>query len=204
MIEAAGRVPGVGRPPRGKHARAGGQWRLGRGVAALAVAAATLFAITRPDPLPGTPLDGRPSPDFTLNDYRGVATTLSSLRGRPVALAFIYAGCADLCLLTTAGFAEVAREVPEAGLVAVSVDPKGDDPSTVRRFLARQGLADRLVYLTGPADGLERVWADYYVAGDAQLHTDAIYLIDKDGRQRALLHSDFDPAELTAALKALL
>jgi cytochrome oxidase Cu insertion factor (SCO1/SenC/PrrC family) len=94
--------------------------------------------------------------------------------------------------------------VPEAAFVGISVDPSGDDPSTVRRFLARQGLGDRLVYLTGPTPALERAWADYFVYADAAMHTDAIYLIDREGRQRALLRSDFDPAELTAALRSLL
>ena len=58
--------------------------------------------------------------------------------------------------------------------------------------------------MTGPTSALERTWGDYYVYGDAAMHTDAIYLIDREGRQRALLRSDFDPAELTAALRSLL
>ena len=35
-------------------------------------------------------------------------------------------------------------------------------------------------------------------------HTDAIYLIDKVGRERWLIHSDFDPDELAGALRTLL
>jgi protein SCO1 len=177
---------------------------IGWGFAAAAAAIALVFALSQPPALPGTPLDGRSSPNFQLIDYRGVQLDLASLRGRPVVLAFLFAQCPDVCLLTTAGLAETAKAVPEAAFVGVSVDPTGDDPSTVRRFLARQGLADRLTYLTGPAPALEQVWADYFVHADAALHTDAIYLIDKEGRQRALLRSDFEPAELTAALKALL
>ena len=176
----------------------------GWGFAAAAAALALLFALNQTPDLPGTRLDQRPAPGFRLTDYRGVQLDLSSLRGRPVVLAFLFSNCPDVCLLTTAGLAETAKAVPEAAFVGVSVDPKGDDPSTVRRFLARQGLSDRLTYLTGPAPELERVWAEYFVSADAELHTDAIYLIDKQGRQRALLRSDFDPAELTAALRALL
>ena len=168
------------------------------------LAAALVLLVTREPTLPGTDLGGRPSPDFRLTDYRGVTTQLSDLKGRPVVLAFLFSACPDICLLTTAGLAETARAVPEAAYVGISVDPQGDDPSTVRRFLARQGLAERLTYLTGPRTELERVWADYFVHADAADHTDAIYLIDKLGRQRSLLRSDFDPAELTAALKALL
>jgi protein SCO1/2 len=174
------------------------------GVALLLLAGAVAWSTGRSVGLPGTQLDARPSPEFLLTDYRGVELRLSSLRGRPVVLAFLYTSCADVCLLTTAGLAETARAVPEAAFVAVSVDPTGDDPSTVRRFLARQGVGDRLTYLTGPTPALERTWGDYFVHGDAAMHTDAIYLIDREGRQRALLRSDFDPGELTAALRSLL
>jgi protein SCO1/2 len=171
---------------------------------AIVLAGAFAWSTGRLVSLPGTELDARPSPDFVLTDHRGVELRLSDLRGRPVVLAFLFAGCPDVCLLTTAGMAETARQVPEAAFVGISVDPSGDDPSTVRRFLARQGLGDRLVYLTGPTPALERAWADYFVYADAAMHTDAIYLIDREGRQRALLRSDFDPAELTAALRSLL
>jgi protein SCO1/2 len=159
-------------------------------------------------PLPGTDLGGQPSPDFRLTDYRGVAHDLAGLRGRPVVLAFLYTECPDLCRLTTAGLAEAARELGPAAagvaFVGVSVDPAGDDPSSVRRFLTRQGVADRLIYLTGPPDELARVWGAYYVHADPATHTDAIYLIDAAGRQRSLLRSDFDPSELASALRALL
>ncbi|HEY3078455.1 MAG TPA: SCO family protein [Chloroflexota bacterium] len=177
-----------------------------------ALAIAALFAIVVWSPgrvagLPGTDLGGDPSPDFRLLDYRGVEHRLSGLRGRPVVLAFIYAGCPDVCRLTTAGLAETARELGQAAegvaFVGVSVDPSGDDPSTVRRFLTRQGVADRLVYLNGPRDELARVWGAYHVYADPAMHTDAVYLIDRSGRQRALLRSDFDPGELAAALRAL-
>lgn len=174
------------------------------GLAAFAATALALLLATREPSLPGTPLNGNPTPDFRLTDHRGVELQLSQLRGRPVVLSFLFTNCPDVCLLTTAGLAETARAVPEAAFVGISVDPDRDDPNTVRRFLARQGLADRLTYLVGPKPALERVWADYFVAADAELHTDALYLIDKHGRQRALLRSDFDPAELTAALRALL
>jgi protein SCO1/2 len=202
-VIASPAAPRLGRDARPRRLR----WLLAAVPLLLLLAALLAAALLRTPPLPGTDLEGRPSPDFRLLDYRGVEHTLAGLRGRPVVLAFMYAGCPDVCRLTTAGLAETARELgPSADRVAfvgVSVDPGGDDPRTVRRFLARQGVADRLVYLTGPRDELARVWADYYVYADPALHTDALYLIDRAGRQRALLHSDFDPSELAAALRAL-
>lgn len=162
--------------------------------------------------LPGTSLDGTPAPDFRLTDHRGVEVGLSDFRGKPVVLSFLYTNCPDVCKLTSAGLKQTIDQLgPQAAgvqLVAVSVDPAGDDAASVRRFLGRYNLGERMVYLTGPAQSLPSVWQSYYLyvgslaKGDA--HTDAIYLIDKAGRERALLHSDFDPDEMAAALRTLL
>jgi protein SCO1/2 len=177
------------------------------GLALLVPIALVAWAPPREAELPGTDLGGRPSPDFRLVDYRGVRHDLAGLRGRPVVLAFLYASCPDVCRLTTAGLAQTARELGPAAqgvaFVGVSVDPDGDDPGSVRRFLARQGVADRLIYLTGPRDELARVWGAYHVYADPAAHTDAVYLLDRWGRQRSLLRSDFDPGELAGALRVL-
>src|SRR5215472_4832632 len=48
----------------------------------------------------GFPLSGDLAPDFTLTDQFGQTQTLSSLRGKEVALAFIDSRCKSLCPLT--------------------------------------------------------------------------------------------------------
>jgi protein SCO1/2 len=182
---------------------------------ALVLGAAILAAsLLRPTPpaLPGTSLDGVPAPDFRLTDHRGVELGLADFRGKPVVLAFLYTNCPDVCKLTSAGLKQtldlLGPDAPKVQLVGVSVDPSGDDPGSVRRFLGRYSLADRMVYLTGPPDALPAVWKSYflYVASDPRedRHTDALFLIDKAGRERSLLHSDFDPDELAVALRSLL
>lgn len=165
-----------------------------------------------PAPLPGTPLDGLPAPEFRLIDHRGVEVGLADFRGKPVVLSFLYTNCPDVCKLTGAGLRQTVEllgaDAPRVQFAAVSVDPAGDDPASVRRYLGRYNLAGRMVYLTGPAEALPAVWKSYYLyvgsLAKEDAHTDAIYLIDKAGRERALLHSDFDPDELAGALRTLL
>jgi len=183
-----------------------------------ALIATFAVAATRPAPVvtwvPGTDLAASPSPPFRLTDHRGVAFDLDSFRGRPVVLAFLFANCPDVCRLTAAGLKQTLALLGDVGnpvqLLAITTDPAGDDAASVRRFLGRYDLTDRLIYLTGPKEALPPVWASYhlFVNEDGkkglEAHTDAIYILDKAGRQRSLLRSDFDPDELATALRHLL
>jgi protein SCO1/2 len=184
-----------------------------------AVALAFTVACTRgQDELPGTLLDRMPAPDFRLLDHAGREVTLSGLRGNAVVLTFMYTTCPDFCPTT----AEKLRRTwellgPDAArvrFVAVSVDPRGDTPQAARQFSARHRLPDDAWhYLIGSEAELEPVWAQYGIASlrapagtlpAAVGHTEALYLIDPQGRERTLLRGDFDPAQLARALRTLL
>jgi protein SCO1/2 len=70
-------------------------------------------------------------------------------------------------------------------------------------------MAGRWRYLVGSLGQLGPVWAAYGIAvqpGPAGTirHTDVLYLIDRQGRQRVLLRPDFAPADLTDNLRSLL
>jgi protein SCO1/2 len=184
-------------------------------LAAVATAALALWLqVGGPAELPGTDLGGEPAPLFRLTDHRGVSVGLEDLRGQPVVLAFLYTGCQDVCRLTGAGLRQTAELLgDDAGrvrLLAISVDPTGDDPAAVRRYLARYALAERMLYLTGPAEALPPVWQRYHLfvntarSEGLEAHTDALFVLDRNGRQRALVRSDFDPTELARGLRALL
>lgn len=168
--------------------------------------------------LPGTLLDRTPAPDFRLLDQAGREVTLSGLRGHAVVLTFMYTMCPDFCPTT----AEKLRRTwellgPDAArvrFVAVSVDPRGDTPQAAQEFSARHRLPDEVWhYLVGTEAELEPVWARYGIVSlrspvstmpAAVGHTEALYLIDPQGRERTLLRGDFDPAQLAQALRKLL
>jgi protein SCO1/2 len=80
----------------------------------------------------------RAAPDFSLVNVEGKPVQLSSLRGRPVLVAFIYTGCKTACPLLTARMArlqqKLAKARADAVLVSVSVDPQRDDAATLARF----------------------------------------------------------------------
>ncbi len=191
--------------------------RLAFGLAGVAV----LFAVLgggllyglRQDPphLIGTNLGRHDlAPAFTLHDASGQSLALDTLRGKVVVLTFLYTHCPDVCPLTADLLRradELAGHPREVVYVAVSVDPSGDTPESIAAFEAEHRLSelgDRWHYLVGTPDELGPVWSGYYVrqyepapAGTQPDHVSAIYLIDRRGNRRVLVHVD-TPAEVIA------
>lgn len=172
-----------------------------------------LLAACSPGKLVGDPIASAIAPDFTLTDGpSGQVVTLSSLRGNVVLLTFLYTRCPDVCPLT----AETIRSAHDrlgdsargVAFVAVSVDPSGDTANSTRRFVADHGLEGVLRYLIGSQSALARVWQEYGIAQAVSakdvLHSDVIYLIDKNERGRVVLHSDVTPEILANDLGILL
>jgi protein SCO1/2 len=173
------------------------------------------------------------APDFTLSDQSGSATTLSSLRGRPVVLTFVYTRCVDVCPLIAANLHQVYRslgtEAQQIEILAVTVDPEGDTPENIRQFLDQRGLTEEWRFLTGARDELAVVWSTYHIDAqpgtlvarpisplaqwqarelpappDVVEHSAPIFLIDKRGALRVALPLDATPDILTTDLRILL
>ena len=164
--------------------------------------------------LQGTDLGSTPAPDFRLKDQFGNEISLSQFGGKPVVLTFLYTHCPDVCPLianklhtTMQGLGKDAQRVT---VLAVSMDPEGDTPTAAQNFSQVHKLGGYFHFLLGTHDELAPVWASYSVDAQAATragtvsHSTAIYVIDKDGRERILFDNDFAPAQLTADLKILL
>jgi protein SCO1 len=167
-----------------------------------------------------------PAPDFALADQTGEAVQLSALRGRPVVLTFLFTQCPDVCPLTTDKLRRTAdilgAAADQVAFVAVSTDPSHDDAAAAQAFVEKHRLAGRLRFLLGTLAELQPVWSAYYMyvapapsddpaeraaasyAARTATHTDALFVIDRQGRERTLLRSDFEPEALASTLKRLL
>ncbi len=139
------------------------------------------------------------APSFTLTDQSGRPVSLSSLRGRPVVIAFPYTHCRNSCVLIAQQIRGALDELAHPpAVVLISADPAGDTPARVRSFLARVSLAGRASYLTGTAPQLRRIWRSYRVtpssAGAAAYAKYAtVLLLDGQGDERVL----YGPEQLT-------
>lgn len=170
--------------------------------------------------LSGTPLDATPAPEFRLTTHAGEPLALSDLRGKVVVLTFLYTSCPDTCPLITSKLAQLHDEFGERAkdlaFLIVSVDPARDTVPRVRRYLEERQAADKVTYLTGSGRELRPVWKAYAIGvikqppakgsggGYEVAHVDALYLIDKQGRERTLLQDDFAPRDLARDLNLLL
>ncbi len=136
----------------------------------------------------------RLAPPITiLHDQTGRLFSLSSLRGRTVAMTFFDSHCNQACPLEGRALALAERALPAAQrpvLVIVSVNPR-DTPSSERAAARKWGLAaaGSWYWLSGARAQLARVWKAYRIfvqpTKDDIVHTEALYLIDRGGYERS-------------------
>ena len=156
--------------------------------------------------------DPAPAADFALRDQDGRLVRLSDQRGRTVIVAFLYTHCPDVCPLIAENLNLALRRLgPRARSVrvlAVSVDPKGDTPAAVRRYVAQHRLLPQFRYLRGDRAQLEPVWKAYGVAADANRlalvdHSAYELLVDADGKGRAIYDARVKAADVVHDVEAL-
>lgn len=160
-------------------------------------------------------LAGRVAPRIRLADARGGTFDTRSLAGKPYLVTFLYANCPDVCPLIGAQLRDTLDQLGDdarrVGVVAVSVDPRGDTPASVRAWLDRQREPAQFHYLIGSEAQLRPVWSAWYaapqIAGDPEsAHTAIVWLVDSRGRLAAKVAAGqpFDTSGLTRDVRSLL
>lgn len=132
--------------------------------------------------------------EFTLTSAAG-RTSLSAWRGAYLLVFFGFTECPDVCPLTLSRLAKTYRELGEpedVQVVMVSVDPKTDTPARVRRYVEQ--FHPSFVGLTGSPSDIAKAARTFFV-GYRQLsegvgHTDAVALLDPEGRMRLIYTQD--------------
>lgn len=139
----------------------------------------------------------RPAPDFSLAGSDGAELRLATYLGKVVILGFGYTSCPEICPTTLAVLADARRQLGvragELQVVYVTVDPETDTPEQMRRFLA--SFDPTFVGGTGTEQELAAVRREYGILASRQLegdgysysHSSYTYLIDRDGKLRALM-----------------
>jgi protein SCO1/2 len=144
-------------------------------------------------PAPPAVAIGAAVPDFTLTDHNSRPLTLSDLRGKAVAINFIYTGCAlpNFCLRIANNFAVLQSRFKERlgrdlELVTITFDPVHDTPEVLAKYAAQWTAAPAWRFLTGAPAAVQRVCRMFGVEAfpnegllDHTLHT---VLIDRSGR----------------------
>jgi len=138
----------------------------------------------------------RMAPGFTLPGSNGTPVSLAQFRGRVVLLGFGFTSCQDVCPVTLATLklaaSRLGAQASGVQVVYITVDPAIDDAATMHRYLT--AFDPRFVGGTGTPVQLAAVRKAYGIAAervagpaDKFTHSSFIYLIDKQGRLRALM-----------------
>ena len=157
-----------------------------------------------------------PAPAFTLTTADGGRLSLADLRGRVVAVTFIYATCADTCPLLTAKLAGLQQRLGSdfgrrVQFVSITVDPERDTPDALRHYARAHG-ADPAgwAFLTGTPAEIQDVARRYGVVarktarGDVD-HTFLTSIVDPRGVLRVqYMGVRFDPEEFLRDLQSVL
>ena len=173
---------------------------------------------TRPPPRPlraanysgATANPPKPAPALQLSNYNGKPVNIDQYKGKAVLVTFIYDHCPDICPLIVSNLHAAqnqmsAAERKQLQIIAVSVDPKGDTPQTVKTFLADHQMTGRMDYLIGSRPQLENVWADWNIKPkndpsnknpDAVEHSALIYGISGTGDITTLYPANFKPDQI--------
>jgi len=153
-------------------------------------------------------------PDVPLVDQDGHAFSLSSYKGRPVLVDFIYTRCPTLCGVLGDDFHGVLQLTGGAAagapldLLSISFDPENDDREALQFYGDRYGARAPRWRIATPADdrGLAALKQSFGViiipdGLGGFIHNSAVYLLDAQGRLARILDPDSPPRLFAEALR---
>src|SRR5262245_16748480 len=158
----------------------------------------------------------KPAPDFTLTKQDGQRLALKELRGKVLAITFIFASCTDACPLLTAKMVGIQDRLgpafgPQVFFLSITVDPERDTLAVLKRYAeAYRANTAGWAFLTGSPPEIREVaqrYGIYYkkrARGDVD-HTFLTSLVDQSGILRVqYMGVRFNPDEMLRDLQGLL
>jgi protein SCO1 len=179
---------------------------------------AGLMAVGAQAPAVSWAAGARRAPDFRLVDQAGGRVSLAGYRGRPVIVTFIDPVCRNFCPLEAKQLNELVRSLPlrsRPAILAVSVNVYGNARTNLLQDVARWRLVPQWRWAVGSAGQLASVWRRYQVGVLVRTkkiagvsvheisHTEAAYVIDGRGYERALFMWPFRARDVLATLRRL-
>jgi len=135
-------------------------------------------------------------PEFGLTDQDGREVSLSDLRGKVVAVDFIYTRCPlpDVCPRLSANFAALQRKFQtrpgrDLLLLSITVDPDYDTPGVLSGYAKRWGADSRgWRFLTGDVSKIAAALGEVYWTDEGSIgHNSMTSIVGRDGRLAAMV-----------------
>ena len=133
--------------------------------------------------------------DFVLRNQDNERFDLARLRGKVVALNFIFTTCSDVCPIFTANLAQAQRALngryaESIFFVSITTDPELDSPKVLKAYAQRYDADFKnWAFLTGSEAELKRVWKSFGIRvvrkGRGLIQHDSLTtIIDQQGSRR--------------------
>lgn len=159
---------------------------------------------------------GRSVAGHTLRNRAGQPVPLSSYRGKPLLVSFIYTGCFQVCPTSTRSLQQSMQPLYQAfgadrfNVVSIGFNQPADSPQALRAFAAQHRIAEPHWDFLSPSpasvDALTRDFGFSYLATPAGFeHVLGVTVVDGEGRIYAQVYGDrLTPDQLGEPLRRLL
>ena len=140
-------------------------------------------------------------PDYTLLDRQGRPVRLSSYRGKPLLVSFIYTGCFQICPATTRALHDAVKGLDKLlapnqfNVISIGFNQPFDSPAALRAFASQHGIDYANWEFLSPSaasvDALARDFGFSFVATPAGFdHVLGVTLVDAQGRIHTQVYGD--------------
>jgi protein SCO1/2 len=149
-------------------------------------------------------------PDIVVTTQSGANVPFDDLvRGRVVAINFIFTSCTTVCPIMGTHFARVQSLLGDRAkdvlLVSVSIDPTTDTPERLAAWSKQMGGRDGWTLVTGPKPDMDRLLAALGTAvGEPASHTPVVLVGDDRSGTWERMDGLSEPRKLAAMLEELL
>ncbi len=144
---------------------------------------------------------GKLVPEYTLLDRQGRPVRLSSYRGKPLLVSFIYTGCFQVCPASTRALHEAVKGLDKLlapnqfNVISIGFNQPFDSPAALRAFAAQHGIDyANWEFLSPPPAIVEALTRDFgfsYVATPAGFdHVLGVTLLDAQGRIHSQVYGE--------------
>ncbi len=155
-------------------------------------------------------------PALVFSDTEGRAVTLAGLRGKPVLVSLVYAGCTDVCpaiienLRPAIEVAQAALGPESFAVITIGFDTRHDTPERMRSFARTRGIdLPNWKFLSGDQDTVtklaEAIGFSIVPSAGGFDHMAQVSVIDADGRiYQQIMGGIFNPPAIVEPLKDLM
>lgn len=139
--------------------------------------------------------------DYTLLDSEGRLVRLSSFRGKPLLVSFIYTSCYHVCPASTLALHQAVKSMRDQfgsdqfNIASIGFDQPADSPDALEAFALQQRIDEKNWFFLSPrAEDVAMLARDFgfsYVATPAGFdHTLQVTILDANGRIRRHVYGD--------------